>query len=145
MEASDIYQFIGRFNDNDLHTTDACHFLVRYWNEHIKRTGIQKAVKEEGYLTLPDFAQMILPQENEILRATATQRETYPVENISIMVEKELAVIIQLECDLQETYERMKVELESIKGFSTASLFKSLDRQKIGFLDLETLSHFMFM
>ena len=39
----------------------------------------------------------------------------------------------------------MKTEMESVKGFSTASLFKSLDRQKVGFIDKETLNHFMFM
>ena len=58
------------------------------------------ATKEEGYLTITDFCQMVLPQENEILRAMATQRETFPVEDIAIQVERQLAVVLQLECDL---------------------------------------------
>ena len=39
----------------------------------------------------------------------------------------------------------MKIELESVKGFSTQSLFRTLDRQKIGFLDQAAITHFMFM
>ena len=82
MEASDIYQFIGRFTDDDIYTSDACHFLVRYWNENKSNVGLGIPKKEEGYLALTDFAAMVLPQENEILRATAAQRETDAVENI---------------------------------------------------------------
>ena len=88
MEAPDIYQFIGRFTDNDLHTPEACHYLVRYWNESKNYTGLGIPKKEEGYLTLIDFAALVLPQENEILRATASQRETFLSEEISYQVER---------------------------------------------------------
>ena len=145
MEASDIQQFIARFTDEEMYQTEACHYLVRYWNEHKSYTGLGVPKKEEGYLSLTDFAALVLPQENEILRATATQRETFASADISYQVERQLAVLLQMECDLQETYERMKSELESVKGFSTAALFKQLDRQKVGFIDKETLAHFMFM
>ena len=94
MEATDIFQFIGRFADDQLISVDSCHFIVRYWNETMKRTGLEMATKEEGYLSITDFAQMVLPQENEILRAIATQRETQPVEDIDIQVERQLAVVL---------------------------------------------------
>ena len=57
---------------------------------------------------------MILPQENDILRAIASQRVTQEAESIAIQVERQLAVVLALECDLLETYERMKNELESL-------------------------------
>ena len=57
---------------------------------------------------------MILPQENDILRAIASQRVTQEAECIAIQVERQLAVVLALECDLLETFERMKNELESL-------------------------------
>ena len=55
MEASDIHQFIGRFRDNQLITPDACHYIIRYWNETKKHVGLEMPKKEEGYLTVMDF------------------------------------------------------------------------------------------
>ena len=55
MEASDIHQFIGRFRDNQLITPDACHYIVRYWNETKKNIGLEMPKKEEGYLSVMDF------------------------------------------------------------------------------------------
>ena len=88
---------------------------------------------------------MILPQENDILRAIASQRVTQEAENIAIQVERQLAVVLALECDLLETFERMKNELESLKGFSTAQLFKAIDKQNRGFIDTESLTLFIFV
>ena len=100
--------------------------------------------KEEGYLSVMDFAQLVLPQENDILRAVTSQRPTHDAESISIHVERQLAVVLSLECDLQETFERMKSELEALKGFSTAQLFKAIDKQGRGFVDIESVTLFMY-
>ena len=39
---------------------------------------------------------------------------TKEAESIAIHVERQLAVVLALECDLLETFERMKNELESL-------------------------------
>ena len=88
MEASDIHQFIGRFKDNQLITADACHYIIRYWNETKKHIGLETPKKEEGYLSVMDFTQMVLPQENDLLRAIASQRPTMEADNIAILVER---------------------------------------------------------
>ena len=68
---------------------------------------------------------------------------THPADQINIAVEKELSNLLRKECDLQETIECIKLELESLAGFSTKKLFKQLDRQGRGYLDVVILSHFI--
>ena len=90
-----------------------------------------------------DFCQLVLPQDNTILRATASQRVTHPADMIHLNVESLLSKLLQLECDFQETVERLKLELESIKGFSTKKAFKLIDRQGRGFLDVNNIREFI--
>ena len=52
--------------------------------------------------------------------------------------------MLGLECDLQETFERMKNEMEALKGFSTAQLFKAIDKQGKGFIDIESVTLFVY-
>lgn len=63
---------------------------------------------DEGFMGLMDFNSLVLTRENPVLRATATQRECKPAENISNKVELELAMLLQLEFNFLETLERMK-------------------------------------
>ena len=83
---------------------------------------------EEGSLTLTDFCQLVLPHDNTILRATASQRITNTPDMIAIKVEAELARLFKLECEMQGVFEKLKVEMEGLKGFSTKKLFKKIDR-----------------
>jgi hypothetical protein len=53
----------------------------------MKRVGLKPASVEEGSLNFIDFNQLVLPQDNTILRATASQRITGPTENITLKVE----------------------------------------------------------
>ena len=69
------------------------------------------------------------------MRATASQREAGKAEDICFLVEKQLSHVLELECNLQETFERMKQELEAEKGYSTKALFKMLDKSGQGFID----------
>ena len=32
LEATDIFHYIDRFEENGTHTMEACHLLVKYWN-----------------------------------------------------------------------------------------------------------------
>lgn len=109
----------------------------------MKRVGLKPASIEEGSLSFIDFNQLVLPQDNTILRATASQRITGPAENISLKVESLLASFLKFECDFQETVERMKSELESLKGYSIKKLFKKLDRQGRGYIDVTSVREFI--
>mmetsp|Transcript_42789 Transcript_42789/g.56515 ORF Transcript_42789/g.56515 Transcript_42789/m.56515 type:complete len:129 (+) Transcript_42789:98-484(+) len=33
LEARDIFYYIDRFSEHETHTIEACHFVVRYWNQ----------------------------------------------------------------------------------------------------------------
>ena len=88
MEASDILQFISRFSQNDFLTNEAGHYLVKFWNEGVRRIGAHTEFREEGQLSLLDFCQLVLPLENVYLRATATQRPSAKADDICFLVEK---------------------------------------------------------
>jgi len=92
---------------------------------------------------MTDFCQLVLPQDNTILRATASQRITHPASQIQIQVEQVLSNLLKQECDLHETVERMKIELESLQGFSTKRAFNKIDRGGKGFLDVSAIRDFI--
>ena len=77
MEARDIFYFVGRFEEPETHTIDACHYLIRYWCQTKQRIGFKEPTAEEGSISLTDFCQLVLPHDNTILRATASQRVTH--------------------------------------------------------------------
>ena len=77
MEARDIFYFVGRLEESESHTIEACHYLIRYWCQSKQRIGVKDPISEEGNITLTDFCQMVLPHDNTILRATASQRVTH--------------------------------------------------------------------
>ena len=78
------------------------------------------------------------------MRATASQRVTHPAREIELSVEAQLSIVLKFECDFHEVFERMKNELESLKGYSTKRLFKMLDRKNRGFIDVNSLRDFIF-
>lgn len=88
MEARDIFYYIDRFSEHQTHTVEACHYVVRYWNQSQVQIGLGPAKIEEGSLMMGDFCQLVLPQDNTILRATASQRVTHPADAIDLSVEQ---------------------------------------------------------
>ena len=34
LEARDIFHYIDRFSEFETHTIEACHYLIRYWNQN---------------------------------------------------------------------------------------------------------------
>lgn len=54
-----------------------------------------------------------------------------------------MSSLLRLECDKQETFERMKNELESLAGFSVKKAFKLLDAKGRGFLDVNSIRDFI--
>ena len=48
---------------------------------------------------MADFCQLVLPQDNPVLRATASQRVTHHADLIKLNVESHLSSLLRLECD----------------------------------------------
>jgi len=136
-------------------TLESCHFVIRYWGQDgssvhptsqailASRFNEAENSNDEGFMGLMDFNSLVLPTENHFLRALATQKQCKPAEEISNKVETSLAKILQLEINFFKTFERMKVELEQMAGFSTQKLFNLLDKKNFKFLDMSQINFFM--
>lgn len=143
LEARDIFHYIDRFSNHETHTIEASHYLIRYWNQSQVQIGLTRPKLEEGSLQMADFCQMVLPQDNSVLRAMASQRVTRPADAMHLDVEVHLASLLRFESDMQETFERMKTELESLAGFSTKKAYKLLDVKGRGYLDVNSIRDFI--
>jgi hypothetical protein len=66
MKAEDILRFTKLFPDAQKTplTIEMCHLMIKFWESKI----------DQGYLSLHDFTQMVLPHDNSMLRANVTQR-----------------------------------------------------------------------
>lgn len=72
LEAEDIIRFLWATRGKDCISEKSAHLLVKFWNESVRRIGFHQGAAEEGSLSLTDFCQLVLPQENPLLRAIAT-------------------------------------------------------------------------
>jgi len=59
------------------------------------------------------------------------------------VVDQALAALLKNEHDYWETFERMKLDLESSKGFSTKKCFMHLDLKNRNYLQPSVLTEFM--
>ena len=87
MQASDVFQFIQRFaseTQKQTNSQNSCHFLIKYWgqdgssvmptSQSLLVQGLEGANNnnDEGFMGLIDFNSMILPRENQFIRALVT-------------------------------------------------------------------------
>jgi EF-hand domain pair len=97
----DILKFLRECNVHLYHEAD-CYYLIKFFD-----------ADEDNQLSYADFLQIILPIDNELLRAFASQKqnEIY-IKNIETElpeeVEKELASLIALEIDMHRRTEPLK-------------------------------------
>jgi Ca2+-binding EF-hand superfamily protein len=97
----DILKFLRECNVHEYHEAD-CYYLLKFFD-----------ADEDGALCYADFLQIILPVDNELLRAVATQKpnELYIKEiekELPEEVERELAALIVLELELHRKTEPLK-------------------------------------
>jgi len=81
---------------------------------------------------------MLLPCDQQYLRAACTQRPTYPIsatEYLPFEVERLLAKLIQKELKHARESERMKQELASRYDYSLDRLYKDVDDINYGYID----------
>jgi hypothetical protein len=74
--------------------------------------------------------QMMLPCDDMYLRSAATQRPNYEVsryERLPVVVEKELATLIEREIHYHTRSERLRTELRLRYDFTSSAAFSSVD------------------
>lgn len=130
----DLLQFLRECNFHGYHEAD-CYYLVKFFDSD-----------SDLAMSYADFLQMVLPCNNELLRAIASQRpnETYVKVpgDIPEEVEKELALLIMMEIDMHRQSEPLKQELRCVKDYSDDSLIACIDSWGYGFVDPNNLKLF---
>lgn len=66
LKADDIFRFTKLFPNSQKMplTIEMCHLMVKFW----------ESKTDQGFLSLPDFTNCVLPHDNSLLRANVTQR-----------------------------------------------------------------------
>lgn len=124
----DVLKFLRECNAHLYHEAD-CYYLVKFFD-----------ADEDTMLSYADFLQIILPIDNDLLRAVASQKpnELYIKEvelELPEEVEKELACLIALEIEMHRKTEPLKQELKCAKDWSEDSVIATLDNWGYGFID----------
>lgn len=112
---------------------ELCYTAVKSWEGR----------KDQGYLSLTDFNQIVLTHEQSGLRAEVTQRPTIEGKQSSKRIEMAFCDLFRLEFDLLATSERIKHELEHMKGYSVCALFEMIDKPGYKFLTPAAIFSFL--
>lgn len=89
---------------------------------------------------------MLLPCDDAILRAAASQRPTYQIsrsESLPMRVERALSQVLIRELKLHLTIENHKRTLEQSYDYSIKNAFKCIDDWNFGYLDHKNLRNFL--
>jgi Ca2+-binding EF-hand superfamily protein len=122
--------------DNNVHdmTEADCYYTVKFFD-----------ADEDGRLHFPDFMQLVLPCDNNVLRATATQRpntQINPGDFLTLDVERDLAALLVAEIELHRGSEKVKQQLESQPDYSSEAVYQCIDDWGYGFVDTRNLYRF---
>ena len=89
--------------------------------------------------------QLILPCDNTVLRAKATQRPNMYINKfdyLTLDIERELTKLILAEIDLHSITENLKQELESQLDYNPDSVYQAIDDWGYGFIDARNMKSF---
>ena len=124
-----------RDNGTQAKMTEAdCYYVVKYFDSD-----------DDGKLQYQDFMQMVLPCENEQLRAKATQRPLAVIKEndyLTLDVERELTKLLVGEITLHRRAEKLKQQLESCADYSAEALYSIVDDWGYGYVDTSNLKSF---
>jgi len=95
-------ELLNFIRDNSVHdmTEADCYYLVKFFDSD-----------EDGRLHYPDFMQMILPCDNNMLRSKATQRPNGQIQKgdfLTLDVERDLTNLLVGEIELHRASEKLK-------------------------------------
>lgn len=101
---------------------------------------------DDGLISYNDFIQTLLPQEDSKLKTLATLRESYylePSEPLPFEVEWALARVFESEIKNFKQIENLRDILQSSYDFNPLECFNTIDEERLGYLDYESLNLFM--
>jgi len=90
--------------------------------------------------------QMVLPCEQPLLRATATQRPAFEVRDREVLpfeVERSLALVIEKELLLFREQEQLKADLVTRFDYSAQLLFREIDDWSYKYIDVKNMKRFL--
>lgn len=86
---------------------------------------------------------MVLVNDNIELRAKQTQKNNQYFPVLDQELEESLALLIEMELNYHIQVERMKRELEQMRGFSTVAAFRLMDIKNFNYIDWESIMIFL--
>ena len=89
---------------------------------------------------------MLLPCDNQYLRAIVAQRPNYPVSRTDFLgteIESDLTRLFEKEIAFNRVTEEMKQNMESNKAFDYNKAYYSIDDWSYGFIDRKNLKMFL--
>eukprot|EP00347_Sterkiella_histriomuscorum_P005006 403358261 len=127
----DFYLFLKE-NYKEYPNEDDCQFIVKYYD-----------ADGDKYLNFLDFNYLILPNDNLTLRAKATQQNNQFQQELNSELEEKLVELVYNELCYHIQTEKIKRELEQMRGFSTVTAFQVMDGKKYNFLDWDQIFNFL--
>ena len=86
---------------------------------------------------------MVLVNDNIEMRAKQTQKNNQYFAVLDQELEESLSLLLEMELNYHIQIEKMKRELEQMRGFSTVAAFKIMDIKGFNYLDWESLLLFL--
>ena len=113
---------------------DTC-YIVKYFDSN-----------DDEMLEYEDLMQMVMPCDNQYLRAAIAQRDIYEVTKHDFLdaeIEAELTRLFEKEIALNRVTEELKQEMDATKNFCLNKAFVAIDDWEYGFIDKKNLKSFL--
>ena len=97
-------------------------------------------------LDYEDLMQMVMPCDDQYLRAAIAQRDIYEVTKHDFLdaeIEAELTRLFEKEIALNRVTEELKQEMDATKNFCVKKAFRAIDDWDYGFIDKKNLKSFL--
>ena len=101
---------------------------------------------KDSALSYAEFLSALLPTNNPLLRARATQRMNYKVsrgQTLALTVERALAKLIDMELSFYLNLDLQKARLSQQKGFTFTAAFSAIDKYISEALDFDNITSFL--
>lgn len=112
-----------------------CDHMIKFFDATLERR-----------LYFSDFLQVLLPCDQNVLRADASQRQTYevqPQQSLQFDVEKLLSKLIHKELRFAKQQEYLKQQLAQSPEYNLQKFFEAIDNQFTRIIDQVNLKRFL--
>eukprot|EP00347_Sterkiella_histriomuscorum_P013646 403363918 len=130
----EIIKFLRENNVEEATEAD-CFLIVKYFDSD-----------DDGFLNYQDFLQMLMPCDDQNLRAALAQRPNYAVSTNQYLgreIEAELTKLFEKEIAFNRVTEEIRQRMDSSKQFDYEKAFNSVDDWNYGYIDRRNLKSFL--